>query len=341
MPPARTIPIIVYDFPAISRFFRSVALAMAIQRTTGIHWETYRDSKVLNTIYTVMFWKEPPGFAEVHTGAKSDIDRITDELHVHFLTVWLKKVYEGGPREGNAYVVAMEQVRAYARDAVQSMFADASSINNEVIGVTGEAIRDLARIKLAAQVGVAVIGAVAGVAFVAAAAGGAAGGASLTILGLEAGAGGTVFGGVGAAHSITHSIIKSWEGGAGAQVAGIAWEGGKAGVSEAGGHVAGNALEKALAGSARSEQLIKSFEGEIRKYSERLAQTGLRKKAQQKAANIVADRTARVGVQQAAQQGFGRQAVNAARVGKTIPVVFAAWDIIDAFGDYNETVGRL
>lgn len=340
MPP-RTIPIIVYDFPAISRFFRSVALAIAIQRTTSLQWQTYRDSSVLNAVYTVMFWKEPPGFAEVHTGTKSDIDRQTDDLHVQFLTTWFRKVCEDGPQAGNAYVTAMEQVRNYARQAVQDLFREAGSINNEVIGQTNEAIRDLARIKLAAQVGVAVIGAVAGVAFVAAAAGGAAGGASLTIIGMQAGAGGTAFAGVGAAHSITHSIIKNWEGGAGAQVAGIAWEGGKAGVGEAGGHAAGHALEKALAGSARSEQLIRTFEGEIAKQARRLGEQGLRKKAQQKAANILADRTARVGVERAAGQGFARQAVNAARVGKTIPVVFAAWDIIDAFSDYSDTVGSL
>jgi hypothetical protein len=341
--PTQSVSIMVYDFPAISRFFRSVALAVATQQTTQLQWNTYRDSSVLNAVYSVMFWKEPPGNVEVRIGTRHDIEQRTDQMHLEFLRTWLRRLEEGGPQAGNSYVTRMEILRNGARDAVQGIFSDAGVINDEIIGQTNDAIRTLAQIKLGAQVGVAVIGAVAGVAFVAAAAagGGVAAGAGLSILGVEAGAGATVFAAAGAAHSITHSVIKNWEGGTGAQVAGIAWEGGKATTSEIGGHIAGNTLENALKGGVRSEQLIRGFEGEIRQQSARLAQEGLRRKARQKAAGILADRTARVAAQRGAIETAGRTAVNAARVGKGIPVVFAAWDIIDAFSDYRETTGAL
>lgn len=337
----KNISVMCYDFWAISRFFRSVALAVATQQTTKMEWETYKDSAVLNAVYTVLFWKEPPGTVEVRTATKAELERRTDEMHMEYMHAWIRILYEQGPQGANDYVARMERVRAFARDAVQGIFRDAGAINSEIAGATNDAIRDLARIKLAAQVGVAVIGAVTGVAFVAAAAGGGTAGATLTILGLEAGASGTGFAVAGAAHSVTHSVIKTWEAAPRAQVAGIAMESGKAVASEVGGNIAGRSLENALQGTLKSQHVIKSCEGQIRKYSERLVQDGLKKGAVRKARNIVASNTARKATEQAAIQGYGRTAVNAARVGKAIPVLFAAWDVWDAFGDYNDTVKTL
>lgn len=340
------IPVMCYDLHAISRFFRSCALAMAVQQTTKMQWETYRDSSVLNAVYTVMFWKEPPGQVEVKTGTKTEIDRKTDQYHEEFLLIWLRKLFVEGPIAAHEYVRRMERVRGFARDAVQDIFIDAGSINDEVIGQTSEAISRLAKIKLASQVGVAVIGAVTGVGFVAAAAGGTAAGAGaagagLTILGLEAGAGATAFAVAGTAHSVTHSVIKNWEGGNRAQIAGISTEIGKSTASEVGGNIAGKSLENALKGTLKSQNIIKSAEGEIRKQTQRLAQEGLKKRAKRKATNIVAQRTAQVTAQKGAIEQFGKQATNAARVGKAIPVVFAALDIWDAFGDYRDTMASL
>ncbi|WP_299444732.1 hypothetical protein [uncultured Rhodospira sp.] len=337
----KRVQVVCYDLPAISRFFRSCALAIATQQTTHLHWETYKDDSVLNAVYTVMFWKEPPGFATVKTATRAEIERLTDKLHQDFLMHWLHTLHVQGPPAAHAYVTRMQKVRATSYAAVQDTFRSATNINMEVVGQTNEAIKRLAQVKLGAQIGVAVIGAVAGVGFVAAAAGGGTAGASLTILGLEAGASGTAFAVAGTAHSVTHSVIKTWEAGTTAQVAGIATEGGKATASEIGGAIADRTLQNALQGTARSRQIIKSCEGEIRKYSQRLAQEGLKKSAQRKASNIVTTRTARVASEKAAIAGYGRTAANAARAAKAIPVLFAAWDIWDAVGDYRETVKTL
>ncbi|RYH10635.1 hypothetical protein [Tropicimonas sp. IMCC6043] len=337
----KNISVMCYDFWAISRFFRSCALAVATQQTTQIEWQTYKDSSVLNAVYSVLFWKEPPGTVAVKTATKAEIERRADDMHMDFMLNWIRILAEQGPQAAHSYVTRMERVRDVARDAVQELFREAHDINAEIAGVTNEAIRDLARIKLGAQVGVAVLGAVVGVGFVAAAAGGGTAGASLTILGVEAGAGGTAFGVAGAAHSVTHSVIKNWEAGPNAQVAGISMEAGKAVTSEVGGNIAGRSMEKALEGTVKSQQIIRSCEGQIRKYSERLTQEGLKKAARRKAQNIVGANTARVASEKAAIQGYGRTASNAARVGMTIPVLFAAWDVWDAVGDYNETLASL
>ncbi len=333
------VPVVCYDLPTISRFFRSCALAIATQQTTQLQWKTYRDSSVINAVYTVLFWKEPPGFAEVKTGTTQEIEKKTDELHQQFLLTWVRKVCTEGPAKAHTYVTEMGKLKEYARDATMSVFREASSINSAVIGETQQAITNLARIKLGAQVGVALIGAVAGVAFVGAAmAGGAAAGAGTTILGLQAGTTGLGFAAVGTGHAMTHNLIKTWEQGPGAKVAAISMDAGKAVVSEGGGAIAGGVLERALAGSAKSAQIIKSAEGEIAKYSARLAQEGLRKKAAAKATNIVAQRTAQVTAQQTAQRGFQATAGRAAAGGMFLPVAFAAWDIWDAVGDYRDTM---
>lgn len=339
---APALPIMCYDFPTISRYFRSCAVVMALQQTTHIEWTTYRDSKVLNAVYAALFWKEPPGFAEVRMGTGADIARRTDDLHERFVMAWVRKLTTEGPASATRYVAEIGALKDYARKALDELHREIGAINQAVIGETQRGINNLAAIKLGAQVGVAVIGAAAGLAFVGAAAAGTstAGGVGMTILGMKAGAGGLAFGAVGAANSISHSLIKTWEGGAGAKVAGVAFEVGKAGAGEVGSSIAGNVLEKSLQGGAKSAQIILSARGEIEKQAARLAQEGLKKKAQQKAVNIITQRAAQIQVQKTAQAGFQSAAINAARVGRVIPVAFAAWDIWDAVGDYRDTVGQ-
>jgi hypothetical protein len=328
-----------YDLPTISRFFRSCALVIATQQTTQLQWKTYRDSSVINAVYTVLFWKGPPGFAEVKTGNTREIEKKTDELHQQYLMTWVRKICTEGPAGAHTYVNEMGKLKEYARDATQSVFREASSINSAVIGETQHAITNLAQIKLGAQVGVALIGVVAGVAFVsAAAAGSAAAGAGTSILGLQAGTTGLGFAVAGTGNAMTHSLIKTWEQGPSAKLVAVSMDAGKAVASEGGGAIAGGVLVRALAGSAKTAQIIKSAEGEIAKYSARLAQEGLRKKAAAKATNIVAQRTAQVTAQQAAQHGFQATAGRAAAVGMFLPVVFAAWDIWDAVSDYRNTM---
>jgi hypothetical protein len=330
---AANISVVCYDLPTVSRFFRSVALAVAMQQHTSIQWQTYRGSAVLNTIYAVMFWKEPPGWVEVQTGTRSAVERTTDQLHERFLLAWIAKVVEKGPVAGNAYVEQMVKVRQTARLGLMQVFHDAAEVNAEVLHQTNDAIAKLAAIRLGATVGVAVIGGAVGVLAV------GAGAAGVSILGIEAGASAGVFGGVGLAFSTATSVIKNWDEGGKAQVVGIATEVGKYAVSETGGKAAEHRLVAALAQQGKSAQIIKSAEGVIRKFSERLASTAFGQKAKAKAAQRVTQSAAQI-ASEAAKAG---KAASAARIamaaGRSIPVVFAALDIYGAIQDYQETVG--
>jgi hypothetical protein len=341
----KNISCVCYDLQAISRFFRSCALVIASQQSLKIEWETYRDSKVINAIYTVFFWKEPPGIAVVREGSPEKVERLTNELHERYLLAWVRKLCEQGPGAAQGYVTVMSQLRDMARKEIQNFYRNASDINNDVIGETQQGINNLAAIKLGAQVGVAAIGAVVGVGLVVPAlvGGTAVAGGGLTILGLQTGAGGTAFALTGAAHSITHSVIKNWEAGADAQVAAIVntdvgTEVAKASVSEAAGRATGRVLDKALAGSAKAQSAIRSAQGEINKQSARLAQQTLTRKGAEKATRRIAGDTARITARTAELARHNRMANVARAGGVAIPIVFAAWDVIDAYSDYQATV---
>ncbi len=332
-----SIPIICYDFTAVSRFFRSVAVSMALQRNTMLEWTTYRDSSVLNGIYAVLFWKGAPGTAEIRTGNSFWVEKETDELHERFLLAWLKKLHEGGPEDANAYVSHMAGVREAAKDAIYDVIRDAAAINSAVAGETRDAIVFLARVRLAGAVGVAVIGGAAGVAFAAAAiGGGAAAAGGLTIFGLQAGASAGAFSAVGLGYSVTGSLIKTWEDGPKAKVAAVSMEAGKAGASEAAGTLAQKVFDQALTDQARSKQIISSAEGQIRKHSERLAQENLRVAARAKSSNIVNQSTRQIAGESDNLARAGNAARYAGAAARGIPVVFAAIDIMDAFSDYRD-----
>jgi hypothetical protein len=341
----KNISVVCYDLPTVSRFIRSCALVIATQHSMKVEWETYRDSKVINAIYTVFFWKEPPGIAVVKDGAPAEIERRTDQMFERFILAWIRKLAEQGPRAGQEYLSFLGHLRDMARNDILNLYREVSGINSDVIRETQQGIQNLARIKLGAQVGVAAIGVVVGVGLVVPAlvGGTAVAGGGLTILGLQAGAGGTAFALAGAAHSITHSVIKNWETGADAQVAAIVnqdvgTEVAKASVSEALGRGTGRVLDKALAGSAKAQSAIRSAQGEINKQSARLAQQTLTRKGTEKATRRIADDTARVAARTAELARHNRIATAARVGGVTIPIVFAAWDVMDAYSDYQATM---
>lgn len=319
--PTQSVPAICYDLPAVSRFCRSVALAMAFQKHTQLEWVENRDSGVLNALYSVMFWKTPPGSADLRQSSQAEIEATTDQMHEHFLLTWLNKLSDKGPAVAGAYISELLKIREHARDAVQDVFRDVYSVNQMVAGELKDAITNLARIKLAGTVGVAVLGAAGAI--------------------VLAPAGAIICGGLSFGYSSTCSLIKTWEQGSGAKAVGISVEGGKA----VGGEVLGRAAEagnvRALASQAKAEQIIKSCEGQIRKFSQRLTQDGLRKAQLAKARGIVRSSASQAAVQ---QQVLG-QASRAARVASVakvgVPLVFAAWDIWEGFSDYGETMDQL
>ena len=189
------------------------------------------------------------GVVEIRQSSKARIEATADQLHERFLMAWIRKLAEQGPAEANAYVSHMTGIRAFARAALQQMVQDASQINQMGAGQLKEAITDLARIKLAGTVGVALLGATGAI--------------------VLAPAGAMICGGVSLGYSSSCSLIKTWEQGPFAKAVGVGTEGAKAVGSDMLGRAAGATEIKALAQQGKAQQIVQSCEGEIRKYSQR------------------------------------------------------------------------
>ena len=147
-----------YDLPTVSRFFRSVALSVAFEKYTKSEWVQAEGSPVIDAIYSVMFWKTPPGTVEIRQPV-AIIESTTNVLHEKYLSTWVRKMHTGGPVVAYDYVDQMAKVRQGAADGLSQLFRDASQINHGISGETANAIRTLARIKLVGDVGVIGLGA--------------------------------------------------------------------------------------------------------------------------------------------------------------------------------------
>lgn len=107
---AKNVPVICYDLPTVSKFFRSVALTVATQKSITVEWQRYRDSRVLNFFYglkSVFMESEGPGSVEVQVGGAKEVEAEADRLHAQYLSAWVRKVFESGPAAGNSYVAQM------------------------------------------------------------------------------------------------------------------------------------------------------------------------------------------------------------------------------------------
>ena len=116
---------------------------------------------------------------------------------------------------------------------------------------------------------------------------------------------------------------------------------GKAGANQALSLATARAAGKAVADQTKARHVIRSPEGQIRKYSQRLGQEGLRKAQIRKAQNIMQRSSAQVARQQQTLQQAGRVAKVAGAAKIAVPLVFAAIDIWGAWTDYDETIRSL
>lgn len=319
--------VICYDFTDVSRFCRSVAMTVALQQYTRTEWVDYKDSTVLNVVYGAMFWKGPPGSVEVRMADARVLEEAANKHQERYLLAWLRKLCELGPKGAADYIAHMTKLRDEVRADVHEVFRAAAEINAQVSGETADAVRNLARIKLGATVGVAVMGATGALVL--------SGGTALVATGVSAG------------YSMSCSFIKEYEKGRDAVAAGVSIEASKATASEALGWVAGKQATNALAREARADQILRSAQGVIRQQSDRLArlaaQRGTKRVVRQtaKSQQILGAAQRQAAAQQATLQS-ARTAGKAASMAKIgVPLVFAAWDILEGISDYDATVSAL
>lgn len=296
----------------------SCAHARALQEQTRLEWEPYRSSKALNAIYGVLFWKEGPGTVEIQQDQRK-IDILTERYFNDTFDAFLQKSFSLGPAGLAHYAEGLISTRNYGLNAVQQIFRDASSINESIADQAHRTIRTLAAIRLGSALVLTGTGCT-----VTLAGGSAALAMQIGVVKLGA--------------DVMGQIIKPHDRISG-NVKGIAYESGKFGaetiadkMAENTGEIARHGLGKAGAKLAFAQQRIQHYSRELaRRFQSRKALKIGRRLENAKSDAAIARRTIRTS---------GRTLKAAKIAGKAVPLVFAAWDVIDAWSEYEGETGE-
>lgn len=318
---------LIIEYAAIERFFRSCAVSIAMQQSIEIKWVEYKDSAVLNAAYTIMFWKEGPGWAEVDIKTVSQMETKIEQMTDQYVQGFFRKLHEQGFTAASQYVSNMHKIKLGAQDAINEAFRSTREINSEVNAKITVAIQRAAEVKLGAAVGVALISGTAGVLAVA--------GTGSALVGASP----LVFAAVGFGNSATHSIIKTWENGNSAKA--VAVDFGKTALDQGSGKVSEVIGARATTNLATKEMARRNAEVAVRRYSDILGRRSTTVANVGKRTNQFAQAQTSLGQ---AQASASRAAVGkgvAQGVGYALPVVFAAWDILNAVKEYDETMKGL
>jgi len=324
--------VICFDLVDVLHFLWSVAHAHALQEQTRLVWQPYRDSAVLNAIYFVFsrVGYGAPGIAEV-TQNTQRIDALTDKYFDELIQEFLRKAAdESHPSVLGKWMISRMESRDFALQGVQEIFHDAAEINREIVEGTQRGIERLARIHLASTLALTGISCAIGIGWV----------GGLTRL--------EIFTGLATktSYGIAGAIIKEWNDHslANAVAVGAAKDSTKQLLLCGAEKTADKAAEKgvhALTGWAlRYLPAIKAANVQVERYSVEVG----RKLASRKS-EVVFRRLAAAKAKSVAVHAGARRAIAAVAAAKSatrfgIPLVFAAYDILDAISDYREEVGE-
>lgn len=146
---------LVLDGEVLQRFFRTCARARATQRHTQLKWVEYKESAVLNAVYTVFFWKGAPGIAEIDFGVQAEIDKDTEQYTAQNERAFLARAVEGG--QATVKVLKnMEENRQSCIGFVQELLRDQGKINSGAIRMAQQGLNRLATIKVGSDIIIAV-----------------------------------------------------------------------------------------------------------------------------------------------------------------------------------------
>lgn len=149
------IRVLALDLPATIRLLRSAAIAKAMADTTSLEW--VRDSTPLDFLYTIAFWKGKPGHVELKTGRREDVLKRAEAETSRYCQSLLRHSKHGTAALAG-FLAAAEQSRTYSLETIRGQVADAQAINREIVEMTGHFLKDLARVKFASDVILAIPG---------------------------------------------------------------------------------------------------------------------------------------------------------------------------------------
>jgi hypothetical protein len=307
-------PLMCLDLRRCAFLVWSTARARALQKQTQIEWQPYRASKVLNAIYSLLFWKEGPGTAEIRQD-QDKVARCTAQFFDDMFAAFLEKSFTLGPMGLAHYADNLVSTRAYALESVQQLFREASSINDELVGEANRTIKTLATIKLASALTLTGVGCYVALA-----------GSGVVLV--------TQIGLVKLGADVTGEIIRPHDH-IGGNVKGVAYQLGKAGAEKGSDKLVEHAEYVGNQSIKEYGPKLVSAQRRIERYSADLARrirgrkrvVAARRLERAAADETIAERTIKK----------ASQTVKIAEVaGKTVPLVFAAWDLMDAVSEYRE-----
>lgn len=322
----RIAPVVAcFDLVDTLHFLWSVAQARAVQEQTRLIWVPYRDSAVLNAIYSVLRSYGEPGTAEV-TQNTAGIAELTDkyftELAKQFLT---RAVDDSHPLSLARWMEVQRDVRDYALRSVQEVYRDAGTINSEIAEGTRRGIQRLATIKLGSTIALTGMSCAIGMGWV-------SGLARAQVL---------IAGGTKLGYGLAGDVIKEWGEHPSANAIAVgAVKGGTRellmyGAEEGGKHVAEKGVQATTAWAVRYLPSLKAANAQVLRYSELVGHRLGKRKMSIALRRLSAARAESTAVHAGARTAI--RAVKAAKLAqKSVPLVFAAYDIYEAFREYEE-----
>jgi len=304
-------------------FLWTVANARALQQTTKLTWQPYRESAVLNGIYAVMgkFGYGAPGTVEV-TQDQIRILQLTDQFLDGLVDSFFAKATDAShPSHLGLWMGSLVDIRDGALETVRDVFADAAEINREIVSATNTGIRRLAAIHLASTVALSAMSC----------------GLGLTGTAAEI----SVSGGIQLGYGVAGEVVKGWSevDRAKAIAIGTAKEGGKELLEKGIDKGAEKSLEASTKWAIAYRPKILSAMEKVKKYSFQVAHKA-KTAGGGKKYNIATRRLETATAEKAAVLGGARTAIRvtkAIRVAKvSVPIIFAVWDVIEALHDYEE-----
>jgi hypothetical protein len=314
-----------FDLVDTLHFLWSVGQARAVQEQTKLVWQPYRDSSVLNAIYTVFRSYGEPGTVEV-TQNSARIAELTDKYFDELIDKFLlRAVDHSHPLSLARWMELQRDIRDSALQSVAEIFRDAAEINTEIVDGTKKGIQRLAKIHLISTIALTGMSCAIGIGWV-----GALSRAELLV------AGGTKVG-----YGVAAEIIKDWGHHSGANAIAIgAVKGGTKELVQYGAekgvhHTAEKGVEASTAWALKYLPKLRAANAKVLHYSEQVGRKlGSRKH------NIAVRRLAAAEAKSTALHSGARNAIRTVQAAKlarqSVPLVFAAYDIYEAFKDYDE-----
>jgi hypothetical protein len=309
----RTVRLIVFDKKSVLRFLRSVALARAQQSRVKLRWVEDK-SGFMRGVYSVMFWKGRPGWAEVDPGDADEIIRLADKYTEEYMRSFVEHCARG-PESIKKYMEGLAEGREYSLNAVRDTYRDAAELNVDARREAAKGIETLAKYRLGSTLFVKTAALI------------------VSLVGPKKTQAAT--GAIDLGYDLSLMTIDNWDTSNRARAIAVGEKYGELATDKVGEKLEEKAEEKLIEGEKFSQH-VESLEKLVARYEKELVGKGPGKTARL---------MSRIGDRELEKEASTKAATRAFRMAKgfryfgpTTKILFYAHDVKEAFEKYDETV---